>query len=318
MEKGILIAVCLPLEENRRALLEKCAPGAKVVYSGDPEYENALQKAEIILGNPEPRELKNTKNLKLLQLASAGADRYIGTGILPDGAVLTNASGAYGTSIADYMLCMAMNLFLALPLYRDSQKRHEWKEIPSCRHIAGTTALVVGTGDIGSEFARRCRAMGGRVIGVKRTAAPRSGDWDDLVTRDQLNKFLPLADIVALCLPSTPETRGLFGDEKFSLMKPDSVFINVGRGDLVDTDALCRALKKGRLRGAALDVTDPEPLPENHPLWDMPNAFVTPHISGRWYEPDNFRRVFEIWEENLGRYFRKEQQKNVVDLKKGY
>lgn len=101
-------------------------------------------------------------------------------------------------------------------------------------------------------------------------------------------------------------------------MKSGSVFVNVGRGDLVDTDALCEALQSGRLLGAALDVTDPEPLPENHPLWNLPNVFLTPHISGRWYVPDNLRGVFQIWTDNLGRYLDGRPLKNLVNPQKGY
>lgn len=318
MKKDMVIAVCFPLDESHRSILQKNARGAKVVYSGDPEYPNALKEAEIIFGNPELSELKSTNRLKLLQLASAGAEHYVAPGVLPDGAVLANASGAYGASIAEYMLCMVMNLFLDLPRYRDQQRRHIWKESKICRHIPGTTALVVGLGNIGSEFARRYRAMGGHVIGVKRTAAPKPDYLDELITEDSLDEFLPRADVVTASLPSTPETRHLFDRQKFSRMKSGSVFVNVGRGDLVDTDALCEALQSGRLLGAALDVTDPEPLPENHPLWNLPNVFLTPHISGRWYVPDNLRGVFQIWTDNLGRYLDGRPLKNLVNPQKGY
>lgn len=137
MKKDMVIAVCFPLDESHRSILQKNARGAKVVYSGDPEYPNALKEAEIIFGNPELSELKSTNRLKLLQLASAGAEHYVAPGVLPDGAVLANASGAYGASIAEYMLCMVMNLFLDLPRYRDQQRRHIWKESKICRHIPG-------------------------------------------------------------------------------------------------------------------------------------------------------------------------------------
>lgn len=318
MEKKKKIAVFFPLDEAHRSRLLEYASSAEFRFPEDPGFEAELADAEVMLGNPEPSSLKQAKVLKWLQLGSAGADQYIGSGILPAGAVLTNASGAYGKSIAEYMIGMVISLFLDLPHYRDNQRGELWEVSGKARHIPGTTALAVGVGDIGGEFARRYRALGGHVIGIKRNPSPKPDYLDAQATLDRLNEFLPLADVVALSLPSTPETYHLMNEKRFALMKQGSILVNVGRGTAVDTDALCRALTQGPLAGAALDVTEPEPLPADHPLWKIPTAFLTPHMSGRWESADNFERVFDIIFENLGRYLRGEPLLNLVNLAVGY
>lgn len=301
----------------RRA--KEIASGCELVFAGGGDVDDETAgRLDAIIGLPAPELLKKSKRLEWLQLPSAGADRYAERGVLPEGAVLTNATGAYGKSISEYMLCAVLSLFLDFPHYGDNQRQHLWKSSGRSRHILGTTALVVGLGDIGSEFAARYRALGGHVIGVRRTAGKKPDVVDELYTADRLDELLPRADVVTLSLPSTPETLHLFGKEKFERMKPGAVLVNVGRGTAVDTDALCKALNTGRLYGAALDVTDPEPLPADHPIWDAPNTIITPHISGKWDEFGNLSRVFDIILENLGRYLRGEPLVNVVDPETGY
>lgn len=309
------ILVAFHTDADHRARLEKCAPGCVFIY--DPEPDDALLcSADAVLGNLSPERLARTKRLKWLQLCSAGVNGYAGA--IPEGAVLTNASGAYGPTIAEYMICAVMSLFLKFPQYRDNQRERAWREEGAPKFVAGSSALVVGMGNIGGEFAKRFRALGGRVTGVKRTPSPKPDFLDALDTMDRLDALLPEADVVALSLPETPETRGLFGAERIARMKPGSVLVNVGRGTAVDADALAAALTSGHLLGAALDVTDPEPLPPEHPLWGISSAFVTPHISGRWYVAENFDRVFAICEDNLARFCEGRPLRNVVDLRLGY
>lgn len=307
------------LNENQKAELEKTAPDCKLIDTyGKQILPDEIRQANVIFGNPDPKLLSLAENLEWMQLGSAGADRYTAD-TLPKGAVLTNASGAYGPSIGEYMVSMVMNLMLDLPHYRDNQKNHLWKNSHKVRHIPGSVALSVGFGDIGHEFAKRYRSLGGHVIGVKRTAGGEKPDYvDELHTTEELDSLLPRADVVALSLPSTPETRHLFNREKFSLMKKDAIFINVGRGTAVDTGDLCEALLSGEIGGAALDVTEPEPLPADSPLWEIPNAIITPHVSGGWDVEENFDRVFRIALENLGRYMQGKPFRNRVNLKLGY
>lgn len=315
---GKTILVDPRLNEKERVELENSASGCKLIYANGKQISpDAIRQANVIFGNPDPKLLASAENLEWMQLGSAGADNYA-VDILPKGITLTNASGAYGSSIGEYMVCMAMNLMLDLPQYRDNQKEHVWRNSHKVRHIPGSVALSVGFGDIGREFAKRYHAMGGHVFGMKRTVGEKPDYIDELHTIDELDSLLPRADVVALSLPSTPETRHLFCKEKFSLMKKDAIFINVGRGTAVDTDDLYEALSSGTIGGAALDVTEPEPLPKDSLLWDIPNAIITPHISGGWDAQENFNRVFRIFLENLGRYLRSEPLTNRVNLKLGY
>ncbi|MCD8498931.1 MAG: NAD(P)-binding domain-containing protein [Clostridiales bacterium] len=150
--------------------------------------------------------------------------------------------------------------------------------------ITGSTTLVIGLGDIGSQFARRMQALGSTVLGIRRMPAAGKPDYVSSVHGlAELDDLLPLADVVALTLPETPQTVHLINRERLARMKPGAVLLNVGRGNAIETEALCDALVAGHLGGAGLDVTDPEPLPADHRLWSLPNAMITPHVSGFYH-----------------------------------
>nr|WP_295471026.1 D-2-hydroxyacid dehydrogenase [uncultured Subdoligranulum sp.] len=184
------------------------------------------------------------------------------------------------------MLGLWLGLCKDLFLYRDQQRDHAWRKQP--RHVCGVDGarvLCVGMGDIGSAFARKAHALGARVVGVRRTAHPDQPCPPyclRVVGQDALDAELPEADLVALSLPGTGETAHLMNADRLARMKEGAILINVGRGTAVDTDALAAALHSGHLRGAGLDVTDPEPLPPDHPLWDEPGAVITPHNAGHF------------------------------------
>lgn len=302
-----------------RTMLQNCAPEAEFIYGKDLPA-GRLAEADALIGVPPAQvNLMQMKNLQWFQLLSAGADQYTKPDVLPEQTVLTCASGAYGKAMSEYMICAVLNLMLDFPRYRDNQRNHLWQKGGQVRHIAGTTALVVGLGDIGSEFAARYKALGGYVIGIKRTKAAQKPDCtDELYTTEELDKHIPRADVIALSLPSTKETMHLFGAERIGLMKRGALLVNVGRGTAVDTDALSDALYAGKIGGAALDVTDPEPLPPSHPLWDAPNTIITPHVSGGWEIPENTERVLDIVYDNLRRFTDGLPFCNVVDRTTGY
>lgn len=312
--------VLLPIKRQAdRKRFESAAPGFTFYYNDDAPIEAwQLEKAAVIFGNPSREQLSCCKNLKWVQLGSAGADAYVKDGFLPAGTTLTNASGAYGPAIAEYMVAVSFSLFNNLPLYRDNQLSSVWKERGTARSIAGSTVLSVGMGDIGSEYAKRMKTLGCTVYGIRRTKAAKPDYIDGLYQMDALDDLLKKADIVALSLPQSTETIGLFSAERFSHMKNGAVLINVGRGSAVDTEALCDALESGRLGGAALDVTDPEPLPSDHRLWQMPNALITPHISGGYTLLETYDRIIEICLNNLARFLKGEELHNQVDFKTGY
>lgn len=334
------ILVTLPVEEATAAELQATAPGAAFRFrSTTPPKPGAqviggrvfsqpvnqteisaedLAWAEVILGNVSPDLLQHAPNLKWLQTNSAGVAEFTVPGVLPQGAALTNASGAYGHAIGEHLLACLLSLMKKLHTYRDAQKTGEWHSQGAVRTLVDANVLILGMGDIGGEFGKRCHALGAHVIGIRRSQRPAPDYAEAVYPLSQLDDLLPTADVVAITLPGTAETNGMFNANRFSLMKQGSYLLNVGRGTIVDTDALCRALQSGHLAGAALDVTDPEPLPPQHPLWHEPNAIITPHISGFFHLEETYRRIVAIFIENLQRFSAGQPLCNPVDFSTGY
>ncbi len=313
------VLVLLPVKDAHKKLLAHAAPSAVFTYSARREITQEMaHSADVIIGNPPIKLIRGSTRLKWIQLESAGADQYIKAGNLPAGTLLTNATGAYGLAISEYMIGVLLELYKKLHLYRDNQRQNLWKDEGGVRSIHGSTVLIVGLGDIGGEFAKRIKALGGYTIGVRRTNSAKPEYMDELYLIDELDTLLLRADVVALSLPGTEKTYRLLSAERLAKMKPGAVLINVGRGTVLDTDALCDALESGHIAGAALDVTDPEPLPADHRLWQIPNAIITPHISGGWHLPETFNRIVGISIENLRRFTAGEKLNNIVDFSTGY
>lgn len=284
----------------------------------EPVTQEDIDWADIILGNVKGAMLHGSEKLQWLQTNSAGVEEYIKPGVLAQGAQLTNATGAYGLAIAEHMLAMLLGIFKKLELYRDAQKSGAWESLGAVRSIYGSTVLVLGMGDIGGEFGKRCKALGAKVIGVRRTNAQKPDYADEVRLIDELDEILPQADVVAITLPGTEATRNLINRSRIESMKPGAVLLNVGRGYIVDTEALCDALESGALSGAGVDVTEPEPLPPEHRLWQIPTAVVTPHISGFYHLKETHERIVGIMADNLGRFLRGEPLRNQVDFSTGY
>ncbi len=308
------------MDDEKKRLLEAVSPQASFAYSNPNDVDEKLvQKAEIIIGNPPYEKVKGSPNLQYLQLTRAGVERYMREGILREDVLLCNGTGTYGIPISEYMVGGVFALFKNFTLYRDHQKEEKWERIRtfSNKPIFGSTVMAVGAGDIGGSFLMRMKALGCTTIGVRRTIGQKPDYVDEQVTNEDLDSVLPRADIVALALPQTPQTIGLFNARRLSLMKEDSVLINVGRGTAIDTDALCNELEKGRIRGAVLDVTDPEPLPKGHRLWRMDNVLITPHTSAS-NSPLTWQRSFEVCYENFKAFIEGRPLLSLVDRKTGY
>ena len=308
------VLVLLPVDDAQRARLEAAAPGARFSYATASDAPaGAVAGADVIVGNLPPERLGEAGSLRLLQLNSAGFDNYVAAGTLPDGAMLASASGAYGQAVSEHMLAMLLSMMKRLPAYRDAQRAHEWVDLGSVTSLSGARVLVLGAGDIGTHFARLCAALGARVTGVRRRPSEPHAPFSAMGTFDELPELLPQADVVASVLPSAPGTRRLADATFFSAMRPGAFFVNAGRGDLVVAEDLVAALESGHLAGAALDVTDPEPLPADHPLWDAPGALVTPHVSGWYHLPVTLDNIVGIAAENLARLERGEKPRNLVE-----
>ncbi len=226
--------------------------------------------------------------------------------------MLTNSSGAYDKAVSEHMFAMLLSLQKKLHLYRDDQKQHIWGEEGYVASITDATILILGAGNIGKHFAGLAHTLGAHVIAIKRTPGNCPPCMNELHTMEELRELLPIADAVVSFLPSTPEIRGLFNRELFMTMKRGSFFLNGGRGDLVCTEDLCDVLESGHLAGAALDVTEPEPLPKEHRLWEIPNAFITPHVSGGYHLPETLHNIVNICLENMRRYVNGETLHNLV------
>lgn len=329
-EKRALVTI--PTGERHRNLLQQAAPGWEFRFRGtdtlvcapqealpgQPVTQEDVDWAQVILGNVPAAMLHGSPALEWLQTNSAGVEAYIRPGVLAGDTLLTNATGAYGLAIAEHMLGMLLELFKKLELYRDAQKSGAWQSQGAVKAVYGSTVLVLGMGDIGGEFAARCKALGAKVFGVRRSPRPCPEYADEVHLLEDLDSLLPQADVVAITLPGTDATRGLMSRERLAKMKEGAVLLNVGRGFIVDTEALCDALERGHLSGAGVDVTDPEPLPPTHRLWNIPTAVVTPHISGFYHLRETHERIVGIFLENLRHFQAGEPLRNLVDFATGY
>lgn len=307
-------------EEQRKRIQDAAGCGQELLFCEKLDVtEQTLADADVILGNlNDPSQLGWCQKLKWIQLNNAGTEGYCTPGALPEGAVLTNATGAYGLAISEYMIAVLFLLRKKLHLYRSNQLVHEWKSEGNVGVVQGATVLVIGLGNIGTTFAGKMKALGCHTIGVKRRVGEKPREVDALYGMEELERLLPQADVIAMSLPGNASTYHVLNRERIALLKPNAVVINVGRGSAIDTDALSDALYEGRIAGAALDVTDPEPLPADHPLWDAPGAFITPHTSGGYALPETLEQISVIFAENLKRFLNGETLKNIVDLETGY
>ena len=313
----IVVGIDLTPEEQR--MFREAAPGCALEFvgAGGISAENAAD-AEMVIGNPPHALLPRLTSLKALQLGSAGNDGY-DTAIqqLP-GAKLYNASGAYGLTLAEHMLGTLLMLMRNLHLYRDQQLSRRWELLGSMSSIWGARILVLGLGNVGTMFAERVKALGAHVIGMKRTPDSKPDCVDKLWTIDQIDEVLPTVDAVCMSLPNTPATAGILSAARIAAMKPGAYVVNVGRGSAIDQKALTDALNSGRLGGAALDVTVPEPLPEDDPLWTAKNCIITPHAAGGFALSQTKAYLVEILLENLRAFVSGAPMHNEVDVTRGY
>lgn len=313
------ILVCMDVEPRHRQKLEAAAPDCAFTYAvgGDLNPE-LVRQAQIIIGNPPPAWIAASERLELLQLFSAGADPYIKPGILSPRTALTNATGAYGKAVSEHAFAMTLCLQKKLHLYRDHQSRHAWLDAGPVTTLSDATVLVVGLGDIGLAYARLVKAMGARVIGVKRRGGPCPEGIDELCLTAELDRVLPEADVVFSILPGTANTFHFYTPERFALMKPSALFVNCGRGSAVSMEVLAQALRDGQIAAAAIDVAETEPLPAESPLWELENLIITPHVAGNFHLPDILEQVVNISCFNLKAHLAGEALQNVVDFATGY
>ncbi|NLO10252.1 MAG: D-2-hydroxyacid dehydrogenase [Clostridiales bacterium] len=280
--------------------------------------DEMISKAEIIFGGPRQDVLKRAKNLKWLQLYSAGADGYTDSDHLymSKDILLTTSSGVYGRAISEHVLAMILSYNRNLQDYALLKQEKRWSSIYKTRDFYGSTVGIIGFGDIGNEVALRAKALGARVLVVKRILSKKPDYVDEIYLTEEIDEVLGRSDYIVLTLPATEKTKGIISKERIGIMKPDAFLVNIGRGELIDQEALIEALRNNRIGGAGLDVMTPEPLPADNPLWELPNVIITQHSSGLSVGNDT-RRV-NLFTDNLRRYLNNEALENIVNFTEGY
>ena len=283
----------------------------KMAWSG----ENNMVPGEIPPAGPD----KEGKYLKWVQMTWAGTDIYTAPenkseGEFPASVRLTNMSGAFGTIISEYVMGAVLYFYRNFGAYLRHQERRLWHTAGAEETLEGKEVLILGTGDIGSQVARRMKCFDAHVVGYRRNVVDKPPYFDEICGQEDWISYLKRADVIVACLPHSAATAGLIGRNELESMKKDAVFINVGRGKLVKTEELVEVLRTGHLRGVALDVTNPEPLPADHPLWEMERVLLTPHIAGVSFGhcAKTEDKIIEICAENLKHFLNKEALRNEI------
>jgi phosphoglycerate dehydrogenase-like enzyme len=275
------------------------------------DFDALIREVDVLVGWRFPKEdlARRAPTLKWIHIWGAGVEHLLPLDWLPRGVALTNNSGVHAPKVGEYMLMAILMLNNHIPALVTSQHRAQWNEIfGTC--VAGKTLGVIGVGQMGGAAAQRAKALGMRVLGVRRNARPHRY-VDEMFGPDELDQVLPRADFVMVTIPLTAETENMIGRRELDLLEPHAGLINLGRAQVVDYEALVEKLHRGELSGAILDVFDPEPLPPDSPLWTTPNLIITPHVaSDDWdaYMPRTLDLVFE----NIRRYFDGRPLKNKV------
>jgi len=287
---------------------------------GGADYAQ-LSNSDVYVGWCVPAAIEAGDNLDYIHIFSAGIERCVAIpNIAEQGLIVTNSAKAASETIAEHSIALMLALTRNLHVHHSAQLKSDWsRELPTAApavSVSDKTMLVLGLGGIGSQVAQRAHDLGMRVIATRNSS--RSGpDYVDYVgLSDEMIMLAGDAHVVVNALPLTTSTRGIVNAEFFDGMMDGSYYISVGRGATTDTDALMAALNSAKLNGAGLDVTDPEPLPEDHELWTMPNVLITPHTAAS--SDLSQRNTIMIARENLRRYVRGESLLNLVDLTRGY
>lgn len=321
----MLIPALVSTSDNFETELQKAAGDVELVFDRSGSFVPApelLIGTDGVIGFCTPPMLKNA-DARLLWVHNYSVGMEYCTGASDtqlEDIVFTNNKRLSGPAIAEHTIAMLMALTHNLPAYQRAQNEGKWQRELSAGvtfgELKGKTLLVVGLGGIGTEIAWRAHGLGMRVIAIRRSSHEGPDYVDYVGLTDELHSMAATADVIANALPLTPETTGVFDKAFFDAVKPGAIFLSVGRGKNTITGDLIAALESGKLFGAGLDVTDPEPLPAGNPLWHLPNVIITPHVSATGADANRRQTVIAV--ENLRRYVAGERMLNVVDMSRGY
>ena len=304
------VLINTPITEEQKEILENAARGrCELIF----DRNHPLDDVEVLIGHAKVSELEAAKKLQWFHYVHAGTEHFRGMK-LPEGTLFTNGSGAFGVMLAEHMLAGILAHVRQLPHYASLQRAHRWERDWQEATLEGKVALILGAGDIGSEVAKRLEAFDMIVLGIRRTQEDLPY-FDEIHPMAHLDQLLPLADVVVCALPGGDATIGLMNKFRLRKMKPTAILANCGRGSLIVTDDLVEVLQEGHLGGCVLDVLDPEPLPEDHPLWDMENVILTPHIGGLGFGhvAETSDKIYRLAAKNLARFLSGEPLLNIAD-----
>ena len=320
--RAVTVWVLARPEDPGLAVLEEAGPGVRYVIGAAPaDFANAEAPDAVVVCSMGRAALEplwdRAGSARWVHSRAAGLDSLLFPALVGSSAVLTNGRGVFSLRLAEFVIAALLYFARDFPRLLRNQRRGVWAPFEPL-DLAGRTLGIVGYGDIGHAIAERAHRLGMRVLALRRRPALSGADpWvDETLAPADLLTLMRRADDVVVSAPLTPQTRGLVGEAAIGAMRPGAVLVNVGRGPVVDEAALARALAAGRIRGAALDVFEAEPLPSSSPLWNLDNVLVSPHCADNtpgWME--NATRAFLT---NLGRFRRGERLLNVVDKTLGY
>ncbi len=326
MPKPNLLVVCPPDHYVLRNLAEIRDLANICIGNDTASLSEHAPTAEIILYSgltgktvDFPEVWRHAERVKWVHSLSAGVEKLLFPELIESPVPVTNAKGVFKRSLAEFAVLGMLYFYKHVRTLVDSQRKHKWDSF-MVDWLSGKVMGVVGYGEIGRECALLAHALGVKIYAARRK--PALSQEDPLVERvygaDQLKEFLHELDVLLLAAPLTSQTHHMIGDEAFSAMKPQAIVINVGRGPVVDEEALIRALQQNKIGGAALDVFETEPLPASSPLWDMENVVISPHCTDRTRDPDWLDLAMQPFLENFRYYVKGEPLINQVDKKAGY
>jgi D-3-phosphoglycerate dehydrogenase len=313
------IVLCYPIEKKHYDQICAAVPDAEVIDAGQERIASELPSADIFCGHakvpvPWPEVVKQGR-LKWIQSSAAGLDHCLTPEVIASDIIVTSAAGLFADQVAEQTFALLFSFLRSLPTFFRQQQTKEFIRRPT-RDLHGKTVGIVGLGGNGRRIAEVLAPFRVRMLATDYFPIDKPAHVEQLWAADQLERLLPECDIVILCMPLNAQTLGMFGEREISLMKPGSLLVNVARGQVVQEDALVAALESDHLCGAALDVTEIEPLPETSKLWHMPNVVITPHVGAQ-----SARRVDDTTDlvcENLRRYFSGRPLLNLVDKQLGF
>ncbi|MBO4508688.1 MAG: D-2-hydroxyacid dehydrogenase [Spirochaetaceae bacterium] len=288
-------------------------------YNSEPDIPQSDFDADIIYGFA-PSIVKTSKNLKWLCVPWAGVDSLMVPGYFAnEDCLITNAAGAYGVSIAEHMIAVAIVMLRRLNEFLDETRNGMWLSPRPQKSLKDCRITVIGTGDIGTTFAKRARAFEPtNIIGVNRSGKSLETVYDKVLPVSELDSILPQTELLAMCIPATPETQNILSRERIAFLPEGAYVINVGRGSAIDEEALADNLESGHIAGAALDVYQQEPLPKESRLWKMKNLVITPHVAGNMTLPYTKDKNVAMFLEDLRNFAAGKPLRYIVDRKLGY